>query len=72
MTPAEARLWLQLRSGKLGASFRRQHPIGPYYVDFCCAALKIVIELDGGQHAKRTAYDAARTAFLEQRSDGRT
>jgi very-short-patch-repair endonuclease len=66
MTPAEARLWLQLRSAALGASFRRQHPIGPYFADFCCASLKIVIELDGSQLAAREAYDAARTAFLER------
>lgn len=51
----------------MGASFRRQHPIGPYFADFCCTSLKIVIELDGGQHADRAEYDAARTAFLERK-----
>jgi very-short-patch-repair endonuclease len=66
MTPAEARLWLHLRSAALGASFRRQHPIGPYFADFWCPSLKIVIELDGSQHAVRQAYDAARTVYLER------
>jgi very-short-patch-repair endonuclease len=65
-TPAEVLLWRHLRSAAMGASFRRQHPIGPYFADFCCTSLKIVIELDGGQHADRAEYDAARTAFLER------
>ena len=51
----------------MGASFRRQHPIGPYFADFCCTSLKIVIELDGGHHADRIDYDAARTAYLERK-----
>lgn len=67
MTRAEARLWRYLRSAQMGPSFRRQHPIGPYFADFCCTSLKIVIELDGGQHAQQAAYDAARTAFLESK-----
>ncbi|MGQ0531314.1 MAG: endonuclease domain-containing protein [Caulobacteraceae bacterium] len=66
MTPSEGRLWLHLRGGAMGVSFRRQHPVGPYFADFCCPSLKIIIELDGGQHADRAAYDAARSAFLEQ------
>ncbi len=67
MTKAEWRLWGVLRGAQLGASFRRQHPIGPYYADFYCAPLKLVIELDGGQHAERQAHNAARTAFMETR-----
>lgn len=66
-TPAEVLLWRHLRGGAMGASFRRQHPIGPYFADFCCTSLNIVIELDGGQHAERADYDAARTAFLERK-----
>jgi very-short-patch-repair endonuclease len=65
-TPAEVLLWRHLRGAAMGASFRRQHPIGPYFADFCCPSLKIVIELDGGQHSERAAYDEARTAFLER------
>jgi very-short-patch-repair endonuclease len=64
MTNAEWRLWGVLRGGQMGASFRRQHPIGPYFVDFYCAPLKLAIELDGGQHAERQGYDDARTTFL--------
>lgn len=50
-TPAEAKLWQALRNGRLdGLKFRRQHPIGPYFADFACDALILVIELDGGVH----------------------
>ncbi|WP_035293697.1 endonuclease domain-containing protein [Brevundimonas bacteroides] len=50
-TPAEARLWQALRNGRLdGLKFRRQHSIGPYFADFACDALMLVIELDGGVH----------------------
>ena len=50
-TPAEAKLWQALRSGRLdGHKFRRQHAIGPYFADFACEALMLVIELDGGVH----------------------
>ena len=48
-----------------GAKFRRQHPIGPYIVDSCCPEAKLVIEIDGGQHAAAKEADARRTAFLE-------
>ncbi len=50
-----------------GAKFRRQHPIGSYIVDFCCPTLRIIVELDGGQHAEQGAADQARTSFLESR-----
>ena len=66
MTKAEARLWLRMRSNGLGGPFRRQHPIGSYFADFYCAPVKLVVELDGSQHAERQAYDAARTAFLRE------
>ena len=41
-------------------------PIGPYFADFACFAEKLVIELDGGQHASSRSYDEARTRFIEQ------
>ena len=65
MTDAERMLWRRLRSRELiGWKFRRQHPVGRYVVDFVCLEAGLVLELDGGQHAK-SPTDAARTAFLE-------
>jgi very-short-patch-repair endonuclease len=65
-TPAENLLWQQLRAKRLsGAKFRRQHPIGNHIVDFCCLKHRLVIEVDGGQHADEEGKDAARTARLE-------
>jgi len=49
-----------------GAKFRRQQPIGPYVVDFVCLEARLVIEIDGGQHAIEPGPDAQRTAFLER------
>jgi very-short-patch-repair endonuclease len=40
-------------------------PVDRYVVDFCCEAARLIVELDGGQHAERTKEDAARTAALE-------
>ena len=63
-TDAERKLWTYLRAGRLcGMKFRRQHPIGPYCVDFCCVEKKLVIELDGGQHNE--VVDRERTRFLK-------
>jgi hypothetical protein len=47
--------------------FRRQHPLGPYVLDFVCLEAGLVVELDGGQHAepKAVVYDQRRTCFLE-------
>jgi very-short-patch-repair endonuclease len=66
MTDAERIVWYALRAHRLGASFRRQTPMGPYVVDFVCHAAKLVIEVDGGQHfePKRIAYDMRRRAYL--------
>ena len=44
--------------------FRRQVPVGPYVVDFVCPAAKLVIEIDGGQHADNIDYDRRRSEFL--------
>ncbi|UAJ11812.1 endonuclease domain-containing protein [Glacieibacterium megasporae] len=66
-TPAERDLWTILRGGKLGARFRRQQPIGPFIVDFYCAAAGLVVELDGAGHAERAEYDERRTAWLAGR-----
>ncbi len=64
-TKAEQKLWRLLRDRQLeGAKFRRQMPIGPYITDFACPIARLVIELDGGQHADQQAHDEARTRIL--------
>jgi len=66
MTDVEQLLWHRIRRKQLrGYSFRRQHPIGQYIVDFVCIKLKIVIELDGGQHADNKEYDKVRDEWIE-------
>src|SRR5581483_5861978 len=68
-TDAERILWFNLRRHALaGFKFHRQHPFGPYILDFHCAAAKLVVELDGGQHleAEGQLRDARRTAYLEK------
>ena len=68
MTDAERKLWYLLRSRQLsGFKFRRQHRIGPFYVDFVCLGARLVVELDGGQHVERAGYDAGRTRYLQMR-----
>jgi len=52
MTDAEQKLWRALRDRRLrGIKIRRQVPIGPYIADFICYEKRLVIEVDGGQHA---------------------
>jgi very-short-patch-repair endonuclease len=64
-TDAEQTLWARLRDRQLrGAKFRRQHPIGPFIADFCCPEGKVIVELDGGQHAEEVAADQKRSRFL--------
>jgi very-short-patch-repair endonuclease len=66
MTDAELLLWLRLRGSQMaGHRFRRQVPIGGHIVDFVCLKARLVIEVDGGQHAEDVARDAERTAWLE-------
>ena len=65
-TEAERKLWQHLRSRQLrGARFNRQFPVGQFICDFACRELRLVIELDGGQHASAADYDKRRTRFLE-------
>jgi very-short-patch-repair endonuclease len=67
-TEAETRLWNQLRRRQVArARFRRQVPLGPYIVDFMCPSHRLIVEVDGGQHAERVVYDAARTEWLQSR-----
>lgn len=71
MTAAEQRLWYHLRAHRfMGLKFKRQKPMGRYVVDFVCLERKLVIELDGGQHADNIEYDHERDAWL--RSEGYT
>ncbi len=68
LTDAERLLWSRLRNRQLeNHRFRRQHPIGPYIVDFVCLDKALIIELDGGQHGEdgQIAYDQERTVWLE-------
>jgi len=73
MTDAELKLWNELRAHRLmGLSFRRQQPIAGYIVDFACPEHRLIIEIDGCQHAnpEDAAYDTNRTRRLE--ADGWT
>jgi very-short-patch-repair endonuclease len=67
VTPTERKVWSWLRSKQLaGHKFHRQEAIGQYSVDFVCYQKKIIIELDGGDHATRQKYDAKRDAWLKE------
>ncbi len=67
-TDAENKLWYFLRNRNFNKlKFRRQYVIGQYIVDFICIRRKLIIELDGGQHAQNSCYDERRTAFLESK-----
>jgi very-short-patch-repair endonuclease len=71
LTDAEQRLWYHLRAHRfMGRKFKRQKPIGHYVVDFVCLEEKLIIELDGGQHAENHEYDQERDSWL--RSQGYT
>jgi len=65
-TDAETKFWNAVRNRQIdGAKFRRQWPIGEFIADFCCVELKLVVEIDGGQHADNK-HDDARTRQLGQ------
>jgi very-short-patch-repair endonuclease len=64
MTDAERKLWSRIRAHQLGAHFRRQAPLGSYVLDFVCFASRLVIEVDGGQHAD-SENDKLRDAWLQ-------
>jgi ATP-dependent DNA helicase RecQ len=68
LSPPEIVLWHALRGRKLGGlKFRRQHPIGPYVVDFFCSEIRLAVEVDGAMHddPDRMRRDARRNAFLK-------
>ena len=66
MPEPEQRMWKILRHEQLGVKFRRQHGIGCYIVDFYCAELKLVIEIDGDSHFVEGAHikDKIRSDFM--------
>jgi very-short-patch-repair endonuclease len=70
-TEAELKLWYHLRAHRfLGLKFKRQKPMGRYIVDFICLEKRLIIEIDGGQHAEQERYDQQRDVWL--RSQGFT
>ncbi len=65
-TPPEQLLWLALRNEQIGGlKFRRQHPVGPYVVDFYCRSVNLAVEIDGMSHDDKMLQDATRTKYLE-------
>ena len=72
MSLPEVMLWRRLRRSGVGVKFRRQHPIGPYVVDFYCPSCKLIVEIDGQAHdlEERADRDVLRDRFLfENRYD---
>ena len=66
-TGAEGLLWMHLRNRQLNnLKFRRQHPIGNYIVDFYCAEVGVIVEIDGDTHLDQVDYDQTRTEWLER------
>jgi very-short-patch-repair endonuclease len=68
LTPPELALWSQLKGGKLeGLHFRRQHPAGPYILDFYCSEARLAVEIDGQGHGHeiQAAHDSRRDNWLE-------
>ena len=67
MSLPEVLLWRELRKKPKGVQYRRQHPAGPYFLDFFCATRKLAIELDGESHnfGERPLRDEARDKWLE-------
>ena len=65
-TEAERRVWQILRLHQMkGYKFRRQVPIGRYIADFVCHEARLIVEIDGGQHARSSPREAERTGFLQ-------
>lgn len=68
LTLPEVLLWREVRRRVTGVKFRRQHPVGPFVIDFYCASAKLGFEVDGSAHdmGDRPDRDAARTAFIAE------
>ncbi|MGH7875199.1 MAG: endonuclease domain-containing protein [Candidatus Binatia bacterium] len=64
-TDAERLLWQKLRFWQVdGCKFRRQQSLGNFIVDFVCLERRLIIEVDGGQHAEQVNYDTDRDGWL--------
>jgi very-short-patch-repair endonuclease len=62
---AEKKLWFHFKAGnKKGLKIRRQHPVGPFFIDFYCFAANLALEIDGSSHDGKHEYDQARDKFL--------
>jgi len=66
-TDSEARLWRALRSSQLGVAFRRQVPLLGFIADFYAPSVRLIVEVDGGYHARRVSADARRDRKLARR-----
>jgi very-short-patch-repair endonuclease len=65
MTPQERVLWERLRLNRVdGLRFRRQHPFGPFILDFACLPIRLGVEVDGWMHDRAAAYDRSRDEWL--------
>ena len=65
ISKTEHKLWPYLRKEQFGVKFRRQHPVGPYFADYFCAALNLSVEIDGDWHDEKS--DSKRDAFFAER-----
>ena len=67
MTLPEVILWHWLRQRPDGLKFRRQHPTGPFVLDFFCSDARLAIEVDGESHSRgdRPQHDQARDQWLQ-------
>ena len=64
LMPSEQKLWSAINGGQLGVWFRRQVPLGRFIADFVAPAARLVVEVDGGYHARRKSVDARRDSKL--------
>ena len=66
MTKSERLLWWALRRNSTGFRFRRQHPAGPYILDFYCDAVRLCVEIDGESHELQADHDRRRDAWMRK------
>ena len=66
MTKAEKELWYRLNRDQLGVHFRRQHPVGPYIVDFAAVRPRLVVEVDGPTHFNRAQEVLRETEIIDR------